>query len=432
MTLPRCICFALLSCTLGAQTPNIFEGGGDIGPVLHPGSVNFDPSTQRYAVLASGENVWGTTDAFYFIWKLVSDDVTLAADISFPETGGNPHKKAVLMMRQNLDADSAYADIAVHGNGLTSLQTRDAKGAATHEIESNLSAPRRVRLVKRGDYFYMQVGMDTEEPVMAGGAMKVPLTPPFYVGVGVSAHDKDAVEKAVFANVVLSLTPPRAATPTLYHTLETVSVTSTDRRVAYLDTHALHYPTWSPDGSSVIFLKDGHWMSVPLTGGQLSAVEAPSLTPGQSADGKACTLCVHNKDIFVTPVAGGSETRLTSNAGINRDPGFSPDGRYIYFSSTRSGTTQIWRMLADGSVPEPITKDDGNNEVPRVSPDGTRLFFVSMPRTDGVDITLRVITLATREVKTVTKLLHGQTSSNAPSWSPDSKRIAFIIAQNVY
>ena len=79
MTLPRCICLALLSCTLGAQTQNIFEGSGDVGPVLHPGSVNFDPSTQRYAVSASGENVWGTTDAFYFVWKLVSEDVTLAA-----------------------------------------------------------------------------------------------------------------------------------------------------------------------------------------------------------------------------------------------------------------------------------------------------------------------------------------------------------------
>ena len=91
-------------------------------------------------------------------WKKVSGDVTLTADISFIGKGVNEHRKAVLMVRQSLDADSAYADLALHGSGLTSLQYRDEKGAATHEIQANTSDPKRLRIEKRGAVFHDVAG----------------------------------------------------------------------------------------------------------------------------------------------------------------------------------------------------------------------------------------------------------------------------------
>src|SRR5215472_2266837 len=115
----------------------IFENHQDVGAVLHSGSAGFDPGKQVYTLRGSGENMWSTHDAFQFAWKKVSGDVEIAADISFPNTAGNPHKKAVLMFRQSLDADSAYVDVALHGNGLTALQFRDGKGALTREVQSN-------------------------------------------------------------------------------------------------------------------------------------------------------------------------------------------------------------------------------------------------------------------------------------------------------
>ena len=133
----------------------VFEEHGDVGTVLHPGSVEYDASTETYTLTGSGENMWFAADAFQFVWKKISGDVTLTADISFPTTTGNPHKKAVLMLRQSLDADSVYADVALHGVGMTALQYRDEKGALTREIQSNLSGPKRLRIAKRGDYVYM-------------------------------------------------------------------------------------------------------------------------------------------------------------------------------------------------------------------------------------------------------------------------------------
>ena len=112
---------------------------------------------RTYTISGSGENMWLAADAFQFVWKKISGDVTLTADISFLTKTGNEHKKAVLMLRQSLDADSVYADVALHASGLTSLQFRDEKGAITHEIQSNLSAPKRLRIAKRGDYVYMSL-----------------------------------------------------------------------------------------------------------------------------------------------------------------------------------------------------------------------------------------------------------------------------------
>src|SRR4030081_3085375 len=105
-----------LAWTSAAPT-GVFENHVDVGSVLHPGTLEYDPAQGTYTVGGSGENIWSTTDAFHFVWKKVAGDVSLAANISFLGKGGNEHRKAVLMVRQSLDADSVYADVALHGNG---------------------------------------------------------------------------------------------------------------------------------------------------------------------------------------------------------------------------------------------------------------------------------------------------------------------------
>src|SRR5258707_3247250 len=189
----------ILTCNCGvwaqaaASPVGIFESHGDVGSVLHPGSVDYDSSKKTYTISGSGENMWLAADAFQFAWKRLSGDVTLTADISFLTATGNEHKKAVLMLRQSLDTDSVYADIALHASGLTSLQFRDEKGAVTREVQSNLSAPKRLRIARRGDYVYMSLAADGGQPSVAGGWLRIPLKGEFYVGLGVCSHDKDVI-----------------------------------------------------------------------------------------------------------------------------------------------------------------------------------------------------------------------------------------------
>ena len=182
----------------------------------------------------------------------------LAANISFVGQGKNEHRKAVLMIRQSLDTDSVYADLALHGSGLTALQYRDAKGAITHEIQSNMSAPIRLRIEKRGEYVYMFVAGPGEELHMAGGSTRVPLRGSFYVGIGVCSHDKDVIEKAVFSNVEVSELGPFAGAAKLFSTLETVTISSTDRSVVYVAQDRFEAPNWTRDGTAFLFNRNGH------------------------------------------------------------------------------------------------------------------------------------------------------------------------------
>jgi TolB protein len=140
-----------------AQPPlGVFTGSGDVGKpsTIGPGSAVYDPVTKTYVLKGGGENMWAAADHFQYVWKKVSGDVTLDATLAFtgthPAAGTpNPHRKACLVIRQTLDSDAVYADAAVHGDGLTSLQWRDAKGAATHEVQSNAVAPSRPSVCAR-------------------------------------------------------------------------------------------------------------------------------------------------------------------------------------------------------------------------------------------------------------------------------------------
>ena len=461
----------------------IFETHGDVGTVLHQGSVDYDPVHKTYAISGSGENMWSTKDAFQFVWKKMSGDVSLTADISFLTKTGNEHKKAVLILRQNLDADSVYADVALHASGLTSLQFRDEKGALTREVRSVLSAPKRLRIVKRGEYVYMALGSgNSVQP--AGGWLRIPLRGEFYMGLGVCSHDKDVVEQAVFSNVELSQPAPSSGKPVLYSTLETVDVDSADRRVAYLLPGHFEAPNWTRDGKAFLFNQDGHIQRLEFGGGNPVAIDtgfanrcnndhgispdatelaisdnsqgdhnslvyivpigggtprritqkSPSYWHGWSPDGKTLAFVGQRDgefDIYTVSAAGGEETRLTTAKGLDDGPEYSPDGKYIYFNSERTGHMQIWRMKTDGSEQEQVFSDDLNNWFPHISPDGQWMVFLTYGsevkgHPENKDVMLRVMSIADKKITVLAKLFGGQGTINVPSWSPDSKELAFV------
>lgn len=205
--------FALRSPDAFAQQSGfgVFTTNADVGSPSHAGSVQFDSARKTYTVTGGGANMWSTNDAFQFVWKKVSGDVSLAADIKIIGTEGDAHRKACLMIRQSLDTDSAYADAAFHGNGLTELQYRDAKGSTTKnaarsdagQLTLKTDTAIHLQIRKTGDSFTMsasQGGKDTEAPA----AVHLHLASPFYVGLCVCSHDDKNVRQAEFTNVELT------------------------------------------------------------------------------------------------------------------------------------------------------------------------------------------------------------------------------------
>ena len=196
---------AIAALVAVAQTNNlgIFTDEGSIGSTPPGCKAHYDAPTGEYRITGGGANVWGTSDAFYFVWKKVSGDITLTADVQFVGASAAEHRKAVLMVRQSLDPDSAYADAVSHGNGLTSLQFRGAKGEQTYQVFTQLDEPARVRIVRQGSRYTMYSGKPGEELKPSGPVEYVGLKDPVYVGLGVCSHVATTLETAVFTNVNL-------------------------------------------------------------------------------------------------------------------------------------------------------------------------------------------------------------------------------------
>jgi TolB protein len=476
-------------CTRLAAAPaiGIFDGHNDIGVTPRAGSAEHDANRRTYTISGGGANMWFTNDAFHFVWKKVSGDVKLAANVEILGKTGDPHRKAVLLVRQSLDTDAAYADAALHGDGLTSLQYRETQGARTYEIQSRETAPRRLRIEKRGNYVSMSIGKAGEEVQPAGGSFRLVLKDPFYVGLGVCAHDSNAIQRAVFSNVRLDTSLAGQGSPRahrLISTLETVTIASKDRRAVYTTTDHIEAPNWLKDG--FLFNSKGRIYRLPLEGGEPRAIDTafatrcnndhgispdakslvisdhseerhsliyilpigggaprritktgPSYWHGWSPDGQTLAFCAERNgefDIYSIPANGGEETRLTTSKGLDDGPDYTADGLWIYFNSERSGTMQIWRMQPDGNRQEQVTKDEFNNWFPHPSPDGKWLVFLSYEsdvkgHPENKDVTLRIMPLNGGKIEVLAKLFGGQGTINVPSWSPDSRKLSFVSYQ---
>jgi len=177
---------------------------------------------------------------------------------------------------------------------------------------------------------------------------------------------------------------------------------------------------------------------LPVTGGEpvLLTKNSPSYWHGWSMDGKTLAYCAernNNYDIYTISVDGGEEKRLTKTDNLDDGPDYSTDGKYIYFNSYRSGHMQIWRMHTDGSNPEQLTFDDYSNWFAHPSPDNKWIVYIAYITDEkqnhlfGKQVKLRLMNLADKTIRDLTPVFYGgQGTINVPSWSADSKKIAFV------
>jgi len=202
------------------NTPiGIFDGQSDIGSAIVPGSASYDASTGQYTINSAGYNIWYMRDEFRYLWKKMSGDVSLAADIAFPDPNGYGDRKAVLIIRQNLEDDSKEAIVALHGAGMIHLAQRPEKGNRVKDMEYRIGGrglpggespdslvtvtARRIGIEKHGDSFALFVSLEGEPMHQFGPPIQRHIDGPFYAGIGFCSHLPDKSDTAILSNVVL-------------------------------------------------------------------------------------------------------------------------------------------------------------------------------------------------------------------------------------
>jgi TolB protein len=199
-----CMAIACLTGICAAGNFGLFDLNSDVGATAQKGRGELDGLGRKYRVAGGGADIWGKADAFHFLWKKVSGDMTVTADVEFIGASAQTKRKAALMFRQSLDPDAAYADVAFHGNGEIAAQLRAAAGEVTGDtvLAQNLdtSSPVRIRIERQGNHFVMSAGKPGGQ-LAAMAPVTVTLTDPVYVGLAVCSHDANGLTTAVFSNV---------------------------------------------------------------------------------------------------------------------------------------------------------------------------------------------------------------------------------------
>lgn len=318
-----------------------------------------------------------------------------------------------------------------------------------------------------------------------------------FAGLFICAHNPEVRERARAWNVRIDQPVSHTYNPQregfLGSRLETVDVFTGLRRVIYDSPDRFEAPNWMPGGDRLLFNQEGGIYTIPIHGN-----EAPTRLDtrfanrnnndhGISFDGKLLAISHHREDmpeggstIYVLPLEGGEPRRVTeetpsywhgwapdnkhvvyvarrgSGAPYNifrahidtreeeqvsrfqdghvDGPEYSPDGEWIYYNGSQTGTMQIWRMRPDGSGPEQLTFDAWNDWFPHISPDGRWVLFLSYPPTINPHshpfykrVMLRLMPLDQPGApRVVAHLYGGQGTINVPSWSPDSRSVAFV------
>jgi Tol biopolymer transport system component len=374
--------------------------------------------------------------------------------------------------------------------------------------KSDLSAPVRLRIERRGDSFTMLAGKPGEQLTSTGPAT-VTLKDPVYVGLAVCSHDANVLETAVFSNVAMQALPAGAQNRPLaqrYRSrISIYDLRDKSIRTLYQADQVFEAPNWAPDGTYLLSNSGGRLYRIPVndakatpevvnidsslrlnndhapspdgktiafsasspasrqsqvyvsnadgSNARVMVAATPSYFHGWSPDGRYLAY-VHqhagpngapaNYDIFRVPATGGEPEQLDSNPGYDDGPDYSPEGKWIYFNSDRSGGWDVWRIPADGAGPndqkaEQITNDELEDWFPHPSPDGKWLVFLSFPRGTKThndklaDMQLRMMPLPgarlaqPAQVQVLTTFFGGQGTINVNSWSPDSTRFAFVI-----
>jgi len=480
----------LLLLAANAQKTGLFDGNEDVGDPVKKGSATYNAETQEYSMSCGGKNMWANNDQFRFLWRKIQGDFMISATVRFIGHGVDPHRKIGVIARNALTANSPYADACVHGDGLTSLQFRPQDTAQTAQVVLPSNGAVNIELQRIGNTFTFSAATPGENYKTAAKEVILndEVYAGIFICSHNENVVEQAVFSNVRI-IIPAAKDFRPYRDYIGSHIEVMDVQSGLRKILYSAPNSLQAPNWTRDGKNLIYNSEGLLYKYDLSTGSVSKLNTGIANQNNndhviSFDGKQIALSNHVGEkristLFILPINGSDkpiqitsadsghsylhswstdgkkliftgqrknqydiwavdigskkETQLTNTPTLDDSPEFSPDGKWIYLNSVRTGTMKLWRMKPDGSNQEQVTFDEYNDWFPHFSPDGKWIVFLSFPKeTNPTDhpwyqkIYLRLMPASGGVPKNIAYVYGGQGTINVPSWSPDSKRIAFV------
>lgn len=468
----------------------IFDQQADIGEPALKGSVMYNQTEQTYLLSGAGKNMWFNHDQFRFAWKKIKGDFMIKATIRFIGKGTDAHRKIGIIARDQLTPDSRHINACVHGSTLTSLQYREATGDSTREIPVSSFHPTEIELERSGNVFTFSAASAGEmyKSVRKEIALNEEVYAGIYICS--HAEDVLEQAQFSNVRIIIPPSRDfRAYRDYLGSHLEVMDIATGHRRILHSAPNSLQAPNWTPDNKYLIYNEDGLLRRYELSTGKISVLNTGFARENNndhvlSFDGKQMAISNHTGPghtsvVYTLPISGSDkpeqitsekdghsylhgwspdgskllftgqrgkewniwsvdiatkkQTRLTEDPLLDDGPEYTPDGKYIYFNSVRTGTMKLWRMKPDGSEQEQVTFDEYNDWFPHISPDGKWIVFISFPKEIDPSshpfyqkVYLRLMPAGGGVPRTIAYVYGGQGTINVPSWSPDSKKIAFV------
>ena len=192
-------------------------------------------------------------------------------------------------------------------------------------------------------------------------------------------------------------------------------------------------PAWSADSRRLAYVSFEDSVSTIFvqtlrTGNRIKVSSRAGINgaPAFSPDGRKLVITLGgldgNLDINVLDLATREVTRLTTHRAIDTEGTWSPDGQSIYFTSDRSGGPQVYKVGVNGGTPERITFEGSYNARPRLSPDGDKLALVHL---DRGNYRVGVFDLASKDLL----ILSSGSQDESPSFAPNSDTLIYATRE---
>ncbi len=214
-----------------------------------------------------------------------------------------------------------------------------------------------------------------------------------------------------------------------------------------------HHPSWSPDGKEIVCSTAGHpeapttrntwasslWIANVETGDKRFLCEKDAMQPSWSPKGNRIAFWfmppnAGRSDIATISRTGGEIEIVTKDASTNWNPMWSPDGKFLYFASDRSGSMSFWRVAIDEetgkvqSEAEAVSTPSNLNRHLSFSRNGRRMIYVQTDQQSNI----QAIKFDTKSEKTVGEpfwITRGDRNLLRPELSPDGTRFVMRISR---